>query len=253
MNVLITAGGTSEPIDNVRTITNTGTGRLGSIIADTFAKEQIVDCIYYICARNAVRPSSECVKVIPVQSTDDLQNEVTSLLQNAKTDVIIHSMAVSDYKTKSVLTAGTLAGVLKHELHPDTVITEDWIEKILEQSSLPNHDCKLSSQMKSPLIYLKQTPKILPQLRKLAPQAILVGFKLLSQVSKEELLGISRKLLLKNGCDFVLANDSTQIYGDSHTAYLIDKDKIIDMYQTKQEIAAGIVMTVLSKWVYDRK
>ena len=29
--ILITAGGTSEPIDNIRSITNTGTGALGSL------------------------------------------------------------------------------------------------------------------------------------------------------------------------------------------------------------------------------
>jgi phosphopantothenate-cysteine ligase len=253
MNVFITAGGTSEPIDNVRSITNTGTGRLGSIIADTFAKEQRVDCIYYICAYNAVRPFSERVKVIPVQSTDDLQNEATKFLQNKKTDVIVHSMAVSDYKTKSVLTAGALAEVLKHELHSDTVITEEWTEKILERASLPDCNCKLSSQMKSPLIHLEQTPKILPKLRQLAPQAILVGFKLLNQVSNEVLLNTARELLLKNSCDFVLANDSSQIHGDLHTAYLIDKDKTIGTYQTKEEIAVGIVEAVLSKGVYDRK
>ena len=31
MNIIVTAGGTSEPIDNVRRIANTGTGRLGRL------------------------------------------------------------------------------------------------------------------------------------------------------------------------------------------------------------------------------
>lgn len=253
MNVLITAGGTSEPIDNVRSITNTGTGRLGSLIADTFAREQRVCCIYYLCAQNAVRPSSERIKVIPIQSTEDLQNEITKLLQNIKIDVIIHSMAVSDYKVKSVLTAATLAEVLKNKLHSDAVINEELTEKILERAALPSRDCKLSSGLKSPLVYLEQTPKILPILRQLAPQAILVGFKLLSQVSKEKLFNTAKELLLKNGYDFVLANDSAQIHGDSHTAYLINKDKIIGTYQTKEEIAEGIAEAVLAKGAYNRK
>ena len=38
MNIIVTAGGTSEPIDNVRRIANTGTGRLGSLVADELAE-----------------------------------------------------------------------------------------------------------------------------------------------------------------------------------------------------------------------
>jgi hypothetical protein len=37
MNILITAGGTVEPIDNVRGISNFATGRLGGMIADNLA------------------------------------------------------------------------------------------------------------------------------------------------------------------------------------------------------------------------
>lgn len=247
MNILITAGGTSEPIDNVRSITNTGTGRLGSLIADTFAKEQSVLSIYYICAESAVRPISRRVKVITIKSTDELQNEATKLLQNTKIDVIIHSMAVSDYKTKSVLTAERLAETLKQELRCDTVITEEWTEMVLKEASLPDKNSKLSSQMKSPLILLTQTPKVLPQMRELAPEAVFIGFKLLNNVSNETLLDTARSLLIKNNCDFVLANDSSEIYGNKHTAYLIDKDRTIASFNTKEEIAAGIAAAVLSK------
>ena len=47
MNILITAGGTTETIDGVRSITNTGTGRLGSLIADEFEKSPMINNIYY--------------------------------------------------------------------------------------------------------------------------------------------------------------------------------------------------------------
>ena len=49
--VLVTAGGTSEPIDNIRSITNTGTGALGSLIADAFAKDPQVERIVYVHGR----------------------------------------------------------------------------------------------------------------------------------------------------------------------------------------------------------
>ena len=36
--ILVTAGGTTEPIDAVRSITNESSGRLGAKIADAFAQ-----------------------------------------------------------------------------------------------------------------------------------------------------------------------------------------------------------------------
>ena len=39
MKIIITAGGTSERIDDVRTITNSSTGRLGLAIGNTFAEK----------------------------------------------------------------------------------------------------------------------------------------------------------------------------------------------------------------------
>ena len=49
MNIIVTAGGTSEPIDNVRRIANTGTGRLGSLVADELAEADWTGHIFYVC------------------------------------------------------------------------------------------------------------------------------------------------------------------------------------------------------------
>ena len=42
--IIITAGGTTEPIDNVRKITNVSTGKLGSLICDNMLKKY-EDCL----------------------------------------------------------------------------------------------------------------------------------------------------------------------------------------------------------------
>ena len=61
MNIIVTAGGTSEPIDNVRRIANTGTGRLGSLVADELAEADWTDHIFYVCAKDSIRPVSKRV------------------------------------------------------------------------------------------------------------------------------------------------------------------------------------------------
>ena len=73
MNIIVTAGGTSEPIDNVRRIANTGTGRLGSLVADELAEADWTDHIFYVCAKDSIRPVSKRVTCVEIQSVADLQ------------------------------------------------------------------------------------------------------------------------------------------------------------------------------------
>ena len=83
--------------------------------------------------------------------------------------------------------------------------------------------------------------------RQMLPDAVIVGFKLLSQVSQKELIDTAYGLLVKNGCNLVLANDSSQITGDQHKGYLIDTNKNVQTFGTKQEIAKGIVEAIMKR------
>ena len=236
INVMITAGGTSEPIDNVRRIANTGTGRLGSIIADAFAAEEGVDKIFFVCARDSANPTSRRVTRVEIGTVADLQAAVTRLMKEQTIHAVVHSMAVSDYTVRSVSTAEELAA---HLPEGGRVTGED-VVRALDETDIRTSEGKLSSQMDSPVLLLKKTPKIIPMFRNVAPKAVIVGFKLLSRVTKEELIDTARRLLHKNGCDFVLANDASEIRGDDHHAYLIDEKQILCEMETKQEIAWAI-------------
>ena len=81
MNIIVTAGGTSEPIDNVRRIANTGTGRIpGSLVADELAEADWTGHIFYVCAKRiSIRPVSKRVTCVEIQSVADLQEAVTEL------------------------------------------------------------------------------------------------------------------------------------------------------------------------------
>lgn len=240
MNILITAGGTSEPVDNVRSITNTGTGRLGSLIAEAFAEQG--DQVYYLCDPRAVRPQAQGIEIQTARSTTGVLEAMTALLQHHTIDAIIHSMAVSDYRPQGVCTVDALGAALQPLLAEDRPLPEALLEALSRAAGA--RAGKISSQLDHPLVLLEKTPKILPLLRDLAPNAVLVGFKLLSGVSHEELMEVAKALLQKNRCDFVLANDSTQIEGDSHLGYLLRADGQVSSYPTKQAIAAGIAAAV---------
>lgn len=243
--ILITAGGTQEPIDSVRTITNTSTGKLGSIIADECASVFPTAKIFYICAQTAVRPTSTSINCIPIQSTYDLQNAVTKVMSEEKIDAVVHSMAISDYTVASLCDVETLAKKIKSSCKEnECCVSEETIVEHLLQNDVRTGGKKVSSNVKHPLLLLKQTPKIISLFRKMSESAIIVGFKLLSGVSENELIKVAYNLLQKNGCNFVLANDTQNISDKKHKACLVDANKNIVHFETKTEIAKGIANAI---------
>lgn len=221
---VITSGGISEKIDNVRKITNSSSGKLGMTIANHLLESKSDITIYYVCSKNALRPSNKRVKIIEVAGTLDLKDKVESLLKNEKIDYFIHTMAVADYMV-------------------DYVTTLDKMKKsFLNNSDMEViKDTKISSYENNLVLVLKPTPKIISLIKKESPLTYLVGFKLLDGVSKKELIEVATRLRDKNKCDLVVANDLEDIRNKEHKAYIIDKeDKAVEA-SDKEDIAKKLV------------
>ena len=221
---VITSGGISEKIDNVRKITNSSSGKLGMTIANHLLESKSDITIYYVCSKNALRPSNKRVKIIEVVGTLDLKDKVESLLRNEKIDYFIHTMAVADYMV-------------------DYVTTVDKMKKsFLNNSDMEViKDTKISSYENNLVLVLKPTPKIISLIKKESPLTYLVGFKLLDGVSKKELIEVATRLRDKNKCDLVFANDLKDIRNKEHKAYIIDKeDKVVEA-SDKEDIAKKLV------------
>ncbi|MDR1932521.1 MAG: phosphopantothenoylcysteine synthase [Spirochaetales bacterium] len=253
MNVLITAGATAERIDSVRSITNDATGRLGSLTAECFAKSGRAERIFYLCGKTARRPETARAEITVIEDTADMERAARALLGNTRIDAIVHSMAVSDYRVRSVVTPALLADSLAAALASGGAgEIRERCGAALEEAASVQRDKKISSAEKHLILILESTPKIISLFHELAPRALLVGFKLLDRVSREELFEAARGLLEKNHCAFVLANDAGDIHGDTHSAYLIDRNKKARRCGTKQEIAAAITDRVIAAF-YENK
>lgn len=229
--IVITAGGTSEKIDNVRKITNSSSGKLGMTIANYLLKENDDLIIYYVCSKNSLRPLDKRIKVIEIDGTISLKNEIENLLLNEKIDYFIHSMAVSDYMTDYVTTIERIKASIRNTSNLEEAFSN--IEIITGN--------KISSYEDNLVIVLKQTPKIISIIKDLSPQTYLVGFKLLDGVSNEELISVAKKLRDKNKCDLVVANDLATIRNGEHIAYIIDKNNQIEESHGKDDIAKKLV------------
>lgn len=234
LNVVITAGGTSEYIDKVRKITNSSSGLLGAITADQLAEHDEIEHIFYICSQKAITPEDENnkISIIRIVNTNDLKNAVTDVLTKHHIDWFIHSMAVSDYYVDAVTTAEMLAKDITTHGDP-----EHFIKNPLTR--LDNSD-KLSSYNDNMVLILKQTPKVISIIKELSPDTKLIGFKLLDDVTDEELLSVAKKLMDKNKCDYVIANDLKKISQHSHTAFLLNANNQYTTLHTKIGIANAI-------------
>ncbi|MDR2671400.1 MAG: hypothetical protein LBC26_06750 [Oscillospiraceae bacterium] len=210
MTVLITAGGTVEPIDNVRGVTNFATGRLGSLVADRVAADG--HRVLYVHGKNAALPENPSVTAYEIGSVRDLSDKIRALCGQETLHLIVHSMAVSDYT----------------------------VEKVTDANGELLSGGKIGSSHEKILVHLRQTPKVIAEFQRLAPRAALIGCKLLSGVPKAELIARAQELLRKHQCAYVLANLAEDISKDRHMGYLVDETGVVQTYRTKREIAEGV-------------
>lgn len=243
MNILITAGGTQEPIDSVRSITNHATGRLGAMIAEAFRRAPGVEEIHYVAHRRAQRPVGEGLAFHEVGGTLELEETLQGLIRAHRPRVIVHSMAVSDYRVRRVTTLSALAEAAQSVRGKDPGAAA----RAMNQTEDLRQGGKLSSSLEDMVLLLEKTPKVIGQLRTLAPEAVLVGFKLLDGADTELLLDTARRLMEENRCDFVLANDMKTVASPQHCGYLLDARGGQAYFEGKEQIAQGIVEAVLRK------
>jgi phosphopantothenate-cysteine ligase len=258
LNILITAGGTSEKIDDVRRITNSGTGRLGALIAEAFAACGR-DChITYLCSAGAVRPriaSSAAGDLrgaggasLETRVADDVlavKAAVQKACAETAYDVIVHSMAIGDYCVRAVSDADLMAQELSRQLPELSGDELSWKDALLSPPQI--RAAKISSDKENLIVVLEKAPKIIALFRGLAPSAVIVGFKLLADVTEGDLVRVGYALLEKNDCDYVLANDMNTVRTNRHEGLLIARDKAYERAYGKGDIAALIVRRALER------
>ena len=168
--ILITAGPTWVPIDSVRVISNVASGETGILLAERFRR-------LHAKVTLILGPVGSCrlnkkIKVFRFCFFKELKMMVRKELLSQRYDFIIHSAAVADFRPET-RTNGKL-------------------------SSNKNHTLKLL-----------MLPKIVRQMRKLAPKTKLIMFKLEPGISVSSLLKKAKVTMAKTKADFIVANTIT--------------------------------------------
>ena len=93
LRVLVTAGGTREPIDSVRYVGNRSSGRMGFALADEAARR---GAKVTVIAANVALPRNPVVAYVDVETAAELQAACTEAF--AACDVLLMAAAVADYR-----------------------------------------------------------------------------------------------------------------------------------------------------------
>lgn len=210
MKILITSGGTKIPIDRVRSITNMSRGTFGSRIADAFFAKGLdafrsgggqgdIEKITFFMAKGSTRPTLQGlndetyedgyrpVECVEYSTFDDYKAGIEKLLSEERYDVVVAAAAVSDY------------GVANY------------------------YDGKYRSCEDDMVVRLVRLPKVLPIMRRLAPDAVICGFKLLVDSTEDELLAAMEKQIEETGVDLVVGNDLRDIKANDHRLFVVSK------------------------------
>jgi phosphopantothenoylcysteine decarboxylase/phosphopantothenate--cysteine ligase len=98
LRVLVTAGGTREPIDSVRYVGNRSSGRMGVAIA---AEAATRGAEVTLVAANVSVPVPEGIRVEPVQTAAELEAATAAAFADA--DVLVMAAAVADFRPSSAI------------------------------------------------------------------------------------------------------------------------------------------------------
>lgn len=207
-HIVLTAGGTVEPIDDVRAVTNASTGRLGLALARSLAwrghRVTLLAGPAALARASALPPS---ITQVPFKDHLSLWNALEEALRS-QPDAVLMAAAVADYAP------------------------------VTRQGKIRSTASSLSIEM-------QRTPKLLDRLRDLAPQALLVGFKLLSGVPADELVEVAQAQNRRARLDATVANDLRNLHGDQHPVLWVDQEGATPLVGQRDQVAEALARRIV--------
>ncbi|HEY8271103.1 MAG TPA: bifunctional phosphopantothenoylcysteine decarboxylase/phosphopantothenate--cysteine ligase CoaBC [Pseudobdellovibrionaceae bacterium] len=222
LRILVTAGGTVEPIDDVRAITNLSSGLTGAKLAELMTD---FGCdVHLLHAENAKAADSR-VEQSTFSTFSSLQKNLKFLLINREFDAVIHTAAVSDFSVANL------------EINGQIQIPGDF-PKIHSTDTLT--------------IHFKNNPKIVDEIKSYSrnKNLKLIAFKLTSKASQEERNQAVAKLQAHSQADLVVQNDMYEIdkVKQRHPFILYDRQNQVPL-ENIQTLATELLQNLMKEKV----
>lgn len=185
--IVITSGPVNGKLDDVKLITNKFKGGRIAALADKFINYEII----FITTKGSVLPKNE-------------NNNIT----------IVYHEDIYDYMDKVLYhikdaTACILGAAVANLIPKETI-----------KGKFPSHNYKEGDIIPIEFII---APRIVDRIKNVNPNIHLFPFKLLSNVSHNELIDAAYKIVLESHADFVIANDTNKL----EDKFIITKEKSV--------------------------
>ena len=266
--ILITAGPTNEYVDEVMKITNMSTGRLGIELSRELTSRG--NEVTLICTRSVARSGlyeryhladNTLLRTVQIETTEQMFKALEAEQEN-NYDLVVHAAAVGDYKPEFSFRMEDMAEEITHTIL-NYLVSGNPVNKLIgpyglfgqvesrvlnvltNPSCKVDDDTKISSYEPNLTVKLGLTPKLISHLKEWFPKAILVGFKLLENVTKDHIIEVATKLCNKNDMDYIIANDLHDLRQGKHISYLCNKDGYCNFdFHSPDDIANKIISFV---------
>ncbi len=208
--VLVTAGGTREPIDTVRAIANRSSGRMGFAVAAEAARR---GARVVLVAGSTSLPTPPGVERIDVGSALEMRDAVLAALPDAT--VVVKAAAVADFRP---------ASPQEHKIKKETLPEGESLHLEL----VPNPDilaelCRLT--------------------RESGAQRVIVGFA----AESHDVVAAACRKIARKGCDLLVANDVSRSDAgfdvDTNAVHFVSPDGEVEELPllSKQEVAVQLL------------
>jgi phosphopantothenoylcysteine decarboxylase/phosphopantothenate--cysteine ligase len=213
-SVVVSAGGTREPLDPVRFLGNRSSGKQGYAVAGVAARR---GARVTLVSANVDLPVPDGVEVVTVETALELQDAVTAATASA--DAVVMAAAVADFRPK------------------------DYQDAKIKKSHEPG-------EPEAPVVELVRNPDILAGLvraRGEATRPLIVGFAAETGDDSGDVLELARAKLARKGCDLLVANEvgrSLTFGSDETTVHLLRPDRA----EVRTEGPAGKAVVAEAIW-----
>lgn len=188
VRILISAGGTQEPIDPVRFIGNRSSGKQGLALA---AEATLRGASVTLVAANLAEVPIAADKVISVNTAAELQSAIDAELSTA--NVLIMAAAVSDYRVENVSLTKIKKSESGAELNLKLVQNPDILAGAVQRVAQEGLNC------------------------------LTVGFAAETATSPDNLTRLAQHKIIAKGCDVIVANNVSEgaVFGSEENDILI--------------------------------
>lgn len=209
--IVVSAGGTREPIDPVRFLGNRSSGAMGVALAEA-ARD--AGAAVTLVGANLHVPAPRGVETIEVETTEQLRSR---MLEHADADVVVMAAAVADYRVDGV--------------SDEKRSKESWGE--------------------SPTLTLALNPDILRELAGQPRSSIVVGFAAETEADDDALLQRGRDKLARKGADLLVVNRVGHAEGfghvDTRVRVLDGSGVVADAAGSKASVARAIIDAIAQR------